>query len=35
MKRQHEYKVLITDAKGVIQGVVTAHDVINDLINMK
>jgi len=27
--------VLITDAKGVIQGVVTAHDVINDLINMK
>ncbi|MCF6175560.1 MAG: bile acid:sodium symporter [Victivallaceae bacterium] len=32
MKRQHEYKVLITDDKGKIQGVVTAHDVMNDLI---
>jgi len=32
MKRKHEYKVLITNDKGKIQGVVTAHDIMNNLI---
>ena len=32
MKRKHEYKVLITNDKGKIQGVVTAHDIMGNFI---
>lgn len=31
MKRKHEYKVLITNDKGGIEGVVTARDILKDL----
>jgi len=31
MKEHHEYKVLVTNKKGVVQGVVTAHDILKDL----
>ena len=35
MKRQHEYKILITDAKGNIEGVVTAQDILKDIAGSK
>ncbi|MCK5268190.1 MAG: bile acid:sodium symporter [Spirochaetes bacterium] len=31
MKRKHEYKVLITDEKGNLKGVVTESDILNEL----
>jgi predicted transcriptional regulator len=31
MKRSHEYKVLITDKKGDLQGVITQMDLINSI----
>ncbi|MCK5851294.1 MAG: bile acid:sodium symporter [Kiritimatiellae bacterium] len=31
MKREHEYKVLITNKEGVVEGVVTAQDIVKDL----
>ncbi|MEA2011812.1 MAG: bile acid:sodium symporter [Verrucomicrobiota bacterium] len=31
MNQKHEYKVLITNKKGVVEGVVTAQDILKDL----
>ncbi len=32
MNSVHEYKVLVTNKKGLVQGVVTAHDILEDLV---
>jgi arsenite transporter len=34
MKQKHEYKVLITNDKGEIEGVITAQDILKDIVNI-